>query len=275
MTHNIRFAYLLFLLAGLVMIGSANVFPSESFQQEIQIQWQPPQQYPVNEDEYLEVLSFHGAVYGERMAAIPKYSWRTESGVPHFSHDIILEDKVYKPLTAKEEALIREADFFQDSIIPQVVRGSSRGKVYDIVQFYPFRYLEEEDRFEKLVSFTLNTALTYDPELTHHIPDDRYAESSVLAEGSWYKLCVEETGIYRLGYDELSELGISPASVQKQNIRLFGNGSGMLPEANDAPFDDDLKENAIMYQVHKPVLLAQMTIYCFMAVRRIPGTWIP
>ena len=245
MTHNIRFAYLLFLLAGLVMIGSANVFPSESFQQEIQIQWQPPQQYPVNEDEYLEVLSFHGAVYGERMAAIPKYSWRTESGVPHFSHDIILEDKVYKPLTAKEEALIREADFFQDSIIPQVFRGSSRGKVYDIVQFYPFRYLEEEDRFEKLVSFTLNTALTYDPELTHHIPDDRYAESSVLAEGSWYKLCVEETGIYRLGYDELSELGISPASVQKQNIRLFGNGSGMLPEANDAPFDDDLKENAI------------------------------
>ena len=207
--------------------------------------WQSPQQFPINEDEYIQVLSFQGAAYSDSLAAVPVYTHRVESDVPHFSHQFALKNKVFEPLSAEEDSLMRESGFSQDSIRPETSRGSSRRQTFDLVQFYPFRYLETEDRFEKLVSFDLQQTLIYDPELRHHIPDDRYADHSVLAEGNWYRICVEETGIHRLGYEDLEALGMDPSSVQKADLSLFGNGSGMLPEANDVPFIDDLKENAI------------------------------
>ncbi len=233
----------IFLMA--MLAGHAIGFSMPGGLQEHTLSWQSPQQFPVNEDEYVRVISFHGAVYGDSLAAIPRYVYRVESDVPHFSHQFALKNKVFEPLSAAEDLIIRESGFSRDSIVPDISRGSSRGQTFDMLQFYPFRYLEAEDRYEKLVSFDLQQTLAYDPELRHHIPDNRYAENSVLAEGSWYKLCVEETGIHRLDHDDLEDLGIDPSSVQKQNIRLFGNGSGMLPEANDAPFYDDLVENAI------------------------------
>ncbi len=245
MTAYLRFSFVLTALIFSCLLSPILTMAAGQETKEVTVSWQPPQQFPINEDEYIQVLAFTGAGYSDSLASVPVYTHRVESDVPHFSHIFTLTNKVFEPLSAEEDSLMRAAGFSLDSIAPEMTRGSSRGQVFDLVQFYPFRYLQAEDRFEKLVSFDLHQELAYDPELRHHIPDNRYAENSVLAEGSWYKLCVEETGIYRLGYDELSELGIDPGSVQKQNIRLFGNGSGMLPEANDAPFDDDLKENAI------------------------------
>lgn len=227
------------------LTGTDTASATGQYTKAVELNWQSPQQYPVNEDEYIQVLSFRGAAYSDSLAAVPVYTHRVESDVPHFSHHFAIKNKVFEALSAEEDSLMRAAGFSHGSIRPQVLRGSSRGQVFDLVQFYPFRYLESEGRYEKLVSFDLHQELAFDPELRHHIPDDRYAENSVLAEGSWYKVCLEETGIHRLGYNDLEALGMDPGSVQKQDISLFGNGCGMLPEANDAPFLDDLKENAI------------------------------
>ncbi len=72
------------------------------------------------------------------------------------------------------------------------------------------------------------------------------ANESVLASGSWYKIAVQQTGIHRVTYDDLVALGMDPATVLPENIRLYGNGGGMLPEANDQPRIDDLLENSIV-----------------------------
>jgi hypothetical protein len=70
-------------------------------------------------------------------------------------------------------------------------------------------------------------------------------QNSILAEGSWYKLAVQQTGIYKINYDDLVAYGIIPLQINPKNIRIYGNGNGMLPEANDAFRYDDLQENAI------------------------------
>ncbi len=70
-------------------------------------------------------------------------------------------------------------------------------------------------------------------------------QNSVLSEGNWYKLAVEQTGIYRIDYNDLVSYGIDPTQINPVNIRLYGNGSGMLPEDPDAFRYDDLQENAI------------------------------
>lgn len=50
-----------------------------------------------------------------------------------------------------------------------------------------------------------------------------------LAQGDWYKIEVEESGVYRLDHSFLVSSGITPAS-NIQNIRIFGNGGMPLPE---------------------------------------------
>lgn len=72
-----------------------------------------------------------------------------------------------------------------------------------------------------------------------------YVENSVLASGTWYKLEVGNEGIYKITYNDLVKLGINVSSIDPRNIRIYGNGNGMLPESNASPNSDDLIENAI------------------------------
>ncbi len=73
-----------------------------------------------------------------------------------------------------------------------------------------------------------------------------YTPNSVLSTGSWYKLSIKDPGVYKIDIPFLNTLGISQSSIPSGSIRLFGNGGSMLSEANNGPWTDDLKENAIM-----------------------------
>lgn len=72
-----------------------------------------------------------------------------------------------------------------------------------------------------------------------------YADNSILANGTWYKMSVNTTGIYRISSSDLTGLGIDITTLNPKNIRIYGNGGGMLPEANATPRIDDLREIAI------------------------------
>jgi hypothetical protein len=73
-----------------------------------------------------------------------------------------------------------------------------------------------------------------------------YAQNSVLSNGNWYKFGVSKNSIYKLDYNFLTTLGLNPANIDPRNIRIYGNGGGMLPEENAAYRHDDLVENAII-----------------------------
>lgn len=71
-----------------------------------------------------------------------------------------------------------------------------------------------------------------------------YKSNSVLASGNWFKISVSEAGVYKIDLAFLNSLGIT-GTIASGQIRIFGNGGGMLPEANGAKPVDDLEENAI------------------------------
>ncbi|HEY2722220.1 MAG TPA: type IX secretion system sortase PorU [Chitinophagaceae bacterium] len=73
-----------------------------------------------------------------------------------------------------------------------------------------------------------------------------YTANSVLSSGNWYKIAVNGPGVYKIDLAFLSKLGINTSNIASNSIRLFGNGGGMLPEANNTPRPDDLQENSIM-----------------------------
>jgi len=72
-----------------------------------------------------------------------------------------------------------------------------------------------------------------------------YKPNSVLETGVWAKISVKESGVYKVDVNLLINLGFNVSTLSSASIRLYGNGGGMLKEANsDIPFDD-LQENAI------------------------------
>lgn len=68
---------------------------------------------------------------------------------------------------------------------------------------------------------------------------------SALAAGEWYKIAVMNSGIHKLTGADLMAMGIDLLAVNPTNLRLFGNGGGMLPESNAAERADDLLENPV------------------------------
>jgi len=71
------------------------------------------------------------------------------------------------------------------------------------------------------------------------------AGSSVLASGQWYRFGVTQSGIHQLTYNDLVALSIDPSTILTEKIRIYGNGSGMLPEINQLPRIDDLRQISV------------------------------
>ena len=79
------------------------------------------------------------------------------------------------------------------------------------------------------------------------IAADAYPSNSVLASGYWVKLAVRESGIYKLTYEEIVNMGVS----SPENIRIFGYG-GEIQEEDFSKISiadkDDLKEIAVFME---------------------------
>jgi hypothetical protein len=99
---------------------------------------------------------------------------------------------------------------------------------------------------EKIVSFDLQISPVTQSRGSGLKSSASYKEHSILAAGSWFKLKVNARGIHKISYQDLRNIGIDPGSTDPRNIRIFGNGGGMLPEANSIPRIDDLQENSIL-----------------------------
>jgi hypothetical protein len=68
---------------------------------------------------------------------------------------------------------------------------------------------------------------------------------SVLKEGTWLKIPIRQSGIYKITPAFLRQVGINPSIFNPKNLHIYGNGGGMLPQNNSTPRAIDLVENAI------------------------------
>ena len=70
---------------------------------------------------------------------------------------------------------------------------------------------------------------------------------SVLSTGSWHRVGITESKVYKLDFDFLEKtLGINTSKIDPQTVRVFGNGGGMLPQENAIFRHNDPQENAIV-----------------------------
>ena len=226
----------LLVLSGLIL-HSGNLYCQTETRQ-FSLNWSPLGQIHVDGKNY-KVLHFQGASL-ELNTLLPNF-YEVLKIANNSEYEIELKNPVYQVI---DNDILREVPGIKDipgEIMIRQSRATLRKQPVLQVEFTPLRRNSRTGQIEALSSFSLElrprtqnlkstSARQWDP-----------SDNSLLATGNWFKIRVEEDGVYRLSYNELLNLGISnPASV-----RLYGHGGGMLPMQNGEERYDDLQENAL------------------------------
>lgn len=149
-----------------------------------------------------------------------------------------LSDLVYSPASFTPEVMLA------DETVPEVHIGMERKKPFAVVRI-PVYKTDENHQLQRLSSCTISIRES-ESQPSPEVAQKTTATSSVLADGTWYKIAVQQPGIHKIDYAFLKDqLKINPKDINPAHIRLFGNGGAMLPEANSVEVPDDLLENAI------------------------------
>ena len=97
--------------------------------------------------------------------------------------------------------------------------------------------------WERLVQ--VSAVLGASPSATARVTRN-WPERSVLADGTWVSFASTEEGVHCIGYDELTAVGLDPAELDPNRLRLFGRGGQSLPMDNDEPRPLDLPQQRVV-----------------------------
>jgi len=190
-----------------------------------------------------ERLSFKGANYGLDNAPIYSLYLYGQS-----LHNIVIVPTETKLITDKDRFYIPASiDTTRSQVMYQ------KGNPVTLIQFVPlvisstgvYKITRFKVEASELAYTIPSRTLVKDAALARRSSRVEASTGSVLASGTWVKFPVTQDGLYKIDYAYLQSNGLNPASIDPLQIRVFGNGGGMLPQKNDAPRYDDLIENAI------------------------------
>jgi len=203
------------------------------------IKWGNPQEIKISKYDKIKTVWFEGASYLESPVNVP---WLTEAQ-PIATDGAIqqsqLVNPVFQSVTSAEALLLQNVEIGQNPIVETYIIYE-RKKPQLTYRILPFR--KQGSTIEKLVSFELQVSLI--PSNSNRSTSRSSATESVLNNGNWFKVGVTSSGVYSIRKSQLVAMGMN-ASINPQNLRVYGNGGAMLPERNNIYYPDDLIENAV------------------------------
>ncbi len=276
---NIRFTFCLIVCLSLIGMGAFGQprLSGKPTQGLNKIVWQPISKIKISETEIHRFLSFTGAQYAFEDDFLPRYSQKIMLNGNEQSFSTEIENPVFEVLSEEETTFIKNTTHERNinaKISDKVLVTSSvcvaRKKSYGLVSFIPIHVNAVTGKLEKLISFDLKiisgTSIKSASRAVH-----TYAANSVLQNGNWYKIGIQKDGIYKLTYSFLQNIGIDVTTINPQNIRIYGNGGGMLSELNSVKRSDDLVENAIYVQGESDAMFNQGDYVLFYG--KGPNSW--
>jgi hypothetical protein len=187
-------------------------------------------------------MNFEGALYSSEFNYLPYY----QEEVSLQSGKELLEVTINVIETKEIDYDLTEFSGFNiisDKFKAIHKTGYFRKQPQGYVLIFPIRKNSNTGKIEVLTKFTLIVKeQSVKPPL---IAKDKTATSSVLAEGDWYKIGVVNSGVFKLTYNFLKNIGVDVDNIDAKNIQIFGGQQGMLPGKNIDARTDDLQEMAI------------------------------
>lgn len=149
------------------------------------------------------------------------------------SFNVVVGD--YKRLTSNED---KEVSYWDASVFSsyEAMVSTVDGRPH-LRAMIPVVRKDDNDRWIKVEKMSVTYQLVAKTETSRK----SFRPQSVLASGNWYKISVTKDGVHKITPELLRNLGVS-GSISSNNVRIYGNRGGMLPERVGDPFVDDLEE---------------------------------
>lgn len=218
------------------------------------LKWSDKIEYTILLDSVERPFFFEGASFDDE-SPLPYYTYTYALGEDYaaYDYDVRVEYPDFRPLPLWQKRRIEElgVDMPVKIDVKKDIRMAS-GKAYLVVSFVPMSYRDGE--YCRMESFRLNIKAVKKAAnriaSTKSDSSDRYAANSVLAEGKWYKIGIQNSGVYAISNSKLASLGFSDPS----KVAIYGYGGNLLQEDFSKFYCDDLPEvpvvrtsNAILF----------------------------
>jgi len=223
---------------------SIGLFAQESTYQR-HIKWLEVYSLKGAESDSVNILTFEGANFSDRTGLLPSYFERFEWKSGTLNNSVVLKNQIFEIIEPDLAAQIENINGIGSDIDIQTSFSYQRKEPFLSVSFVPIRKNQHLGLYEKLVSFEIEFSPGSQSAAPRTLGSINYADNSILSSGNWFKISVQNTGIHKITYQDLSSMGIDPGSIDPRNIQVYGNGGGMLPEVNNDFRYDDLQQNAI------------------------------
>ena len=160
-------------------------------------------------------------------------------------YTIGIEYPEFTDMSAAEVKLYKQLGGEEPGELPEISRhiGVERKQGVLDVSFCPV--VKRDGKYRKLVSFKLNVSAEAKTVMAKTRADEspagRYAEHSVLQNGTWAKIRVSKTGIHQITSSLIRSCGFSDLS----KVKIYGYGGALQPEYLTGDYliaTDDLKE---------------------------------
>ena len=182
--------------------------------------------------------SFDSAIYLSEYNGLPSFQKMLKL-TNNYYYEIEVYDTYFADVNESEKNKLKYIELSEEIIYSSDVKLSANIPYQRIVVF---PYINVSGKYKKLIKFKFKYTVKENLSLQR-----KYSQqiNSVLKDGNWYKISVDEDGVYSLSYSDLQSLGINVTNLDINSIRLYGNGGGMLPRLNSEFRYDDIQENAI------------------------------
>lgn len=227
------------ILLSILIFFQSNIFAQNDIVIDLDLEWQNQTNVYTNDDKSKSELPyFEGAMIADNDG----------QGIPFYQYHFILKElrsidaKIIAPTFKGAAFKLEDANLSTDLDIKTTFE-KDRNQYIVKIAFIPI--ITQNGKIKILESGQLvikqgkakKEPLLRNPPLTFN---------SVLETGEIIKLAVEEKGVTKISYQFLKDnLDANIDNIDPRNIKLFGNGSGMLPENVGVDRQDDLIENSI------------------------------
>jgi len=224
-----------------LLLFSLNLWAQRPFTIQKKLNWSPaPVIHNPTGNFEKQLWTFEDSYANPKHPTLPLFSERFEVA-NNGEIKVELINAQFEPLN---KLAVPDDIYLKETIQIGTTVEADRNQFYGKVFFIPI--IKRGNSYEKLVSFDLRITLNSTPIKIANARNTDHTFNSVLKDGAIYKIAVSKRGIQKLDYAFLKdELKIDIDNVDPTTIKLYGNGSGILPQTIADFRYDDLQENAI------------------------------
>ena len=118
----------------------------------------------------------------------------------------------------------------------EIHSGFSRNGIYTSLRINAL--IKRGGNYYKLDSFQIRYSYKNQALRQQKAP----AYNSRWATGEWYRFKIEKTGVYKLDQNFFKDLGLDINQLDPSTIKIFGNGSKLMPLSNNVFFPEDIMQ---------------------------------